>query len=102
MVGFWAKPPATLCADPICLCYALFFALQTYLGIRLSVLANLLCMKRVYKKPASSHFSEARNKTASRPADKTLINRSIGDFVFLSVFIGFRLCVLLEKLLGKR
>ena len=37
-------------------------------------------------------------KSASRPADKMVINRgSTGDFILPSVYIGFRLFVLLER-----
>ena len=68
-----------------------------------SVFPNMPCMKRVYRKNRRlPSFRKPGTKRASRPADKTLINRSIVDFVLPSVFIGFRLCVLLEKLLEKR
>ena len=62
---------------------------------------DMPCMKRVYRDKASVHWSAARNKGASRPGDIPVINRlSTGRCVPPSVYIGFRLFVLLENRSG--
>ena len=63
---------------------------------------DMPCMKKVYKdKKAPVHWSEARKKNYSRPADKLVINRwSTGRCVPPSVYIGFCLFVLLESRSG--
>ena len=56
-------------------------------------------MKRVTEtKRRRSTVRQPGTKSASRPGDKPLINRwSTADFVPPTVYIGFRLFVLLER-----
>ena len=65
----------------------------------LGLFLDMPCMKRVSnEKRRRSTGRQPGTKSASHPADKPRINRgSTGDFVPPSVYIGFRLFVLLEK-----
>ena len=66
--------------------------------VLLSVPGHALHEKGSQRQESVVSLVAARTKSASRPPDKPRINRrSTGDFVLPSVYIKFRLFVLLER-----